>query len=138
MWSPGPYPAHTCTELWRSDVTSRIKALEAAQAQFEGLIAQLQAGGVVPPPRAPVAESGSSAAASHPRGTSGDTLELDLGLEVEADEDDAEDADMPLDNIPQEYSGVLEAVHRLKNELPARLAQNDAWAPGNVGRLWES
>lgn len=112
-----------------------------AQQRFENLVAQLQ--GVIPEGQLAAAlnsanDAGNGQSRGRPRGPSnGDILELDLGVEGDGDEDDGDDGDLSSD-IPPEYTGVLEAVFRLKNELPARLASDPAWAPGTIGRLWES
>lgn len=122
-WSPGPYPAHTCTELWRGDVTSRIKQLEAAQARFEALVSQLQGGGL----------------SDLQDGLKNGTVGLDLHFSPDgSDTHDSQHGSETTDSPPTQSSGVLQAVERLKRELPAHLASNPAWSPAVVGQLWES
>lgn len=117
-WSPGPYPAHTCTELWRSEVNTRLKTLEATNARLEALVAQLL--------RQP--HDGSSA---HPGLASVDSFNS------EPRANGALDLDLGQDHTTGDR-GVLVAIERLKQELPARLTSGDAWSPSVVFTLWES
>lgn len=116
--SPGPYPSHTCTELWRNDVTERLKALETTNARLEGLLARMERG-----------ESSRAAGPSSSR-THIPTPQSDppgtLGLI------------MPPGPVPPEFRGVWDALDRLKQELPASLAASDAWALPAVCQLSDS
>jgi hypothetical protein len=112
--------------------------MEAAQARFENLIAQLQ--GVVPNNQLAAALNSSGVAETsrvrdNLEAANGDILELDLGLEGDVDDDDDDEEEK---TDPAGYCGVMDAVYRLKHELPARLAADPAWAQPIIARLWES
>ncbi|KAL1408851.1 hypothetical protein Q8F55_005665 [Vanrija albida] len=118
--SPGPYPSHTCTELWRNDVTERLKTLEATNARLEGLLARMDAfdrGGEGRP--GPSRTAHIPTPQSDPPGA--------LGLSVPASS-----------AVPPEFRGVWDALDRLKHELPASLAASDAWALPAVCQLYDS
>lgn len=117
-WSPGPYPSHTCTELWRSQVTQRLKQLEAANARFEALFQQLAKNGTLsginpgPTPTDTTADQPSIAGPAREEGEA---------VRTEGD-----------------YQGVLQAIERLKDELPSHIAADEAWSPAVVCPIWES
>ncbi|KAL7418650.1 hypothetical protein Q5752_006333 [Cryptotrichosporon argae] len=39
--SPVPYPSHSCTEIWRGDVSARLKALEQANGRLGDVVKRL-------------------------------------------------------------------------------------------------
>lgn len=58
----------------------------------------------------------------------------------------SEGADRPSLGLIQEsdgrsegqYQGVLQAIERLRDELPAQIAADEAWSPGVICPIWES
>lgn len=135
-WSPGPYPSHTCTELWRSEVNQRLKALEMENAQLAALVAQH--GRSTERRRSPSAPSHMPIQQEAPPGRAPPSFTdaangRGRGLDLELDERERATPD-----LEPGYSGVLSALERLKRELPGHIAGDEAWAPPVVCRLWES